>query len=479
LSMPFYSRGVGLLERNGVPVGFTPRDPNQVRNEVDQAVRASYPSATDVVVPSPTIFYDVGDAGTPQMIMEPKYGFSGIQVTVDGNTIILRDVNVPAIGNGAGGLGPQVAITSPAAGATYTPGTNVTFTGSIANGAGPYSYTWQLEDGTTLAAGNLATAGSVTIETNKLQAVSHGGTPAPITVYLYVTDSEGVQRSAAVQLQPTVAPYLYLPLVLKGNVATSAPIVLPAELQASTRTSGSGIYDFGIEANSDYPPFGVSQPGDLPGVVPDANGFNAGMQAFGWGRKFNWWNASAWERDWRDCGLGGSDCTYGVDRTDFAYYAGHGGAGGLSLATNINSTWFDGANARYSTLRWAAFSSCQTLRAQWPTPGAEPIRRWFGAFRGAHMLLGFNSNMADVAYGGPLADRMKPVTFFGITLYQMTIREAWVMTAFTLNAGKPAYIYAVGTNGVNPVNNKLPRATDGALPRPYPVASYHWVWWNE
>jgi hypothetical protein len=476
VSMPFYSRQTAQLQRGGTDASFAPLDYNQVRSQIDQGVRAAFPGASDVSVPNPTIFYDVSDAGTPQTIMEPKYNFSGIQVTVDGHVITLKDVNVPALAGGAGGLGPTVTINSPASNASFTPGAAVNFTGTIADGVGPYTYSWTLDDGTQLGSGTLAVAGQVTVQSSNLPAVSHGGTPAPVTVYLNVTDDEGVQRSAAVVVRPSVAPTLFLPLVPRG---ASSQIVIPASVLDAARTSGSGIYDFGIEANSDYPPFGVSQSGDLPGVVPDANGFSLGMQLYGWGRKFNWWNASAWERDWRDCGLGGSDCSYGVDRTDFAYYSGHGGAGGLALATNINSTWFDGSNARFSTLRWAAFSSCQTLRAQWTPANQAPIRRWFNAFQGAHMLLGFNSNMGDIAFGLPLAERMKPITFFGITLYQMSIRDAWVLTAFNLNAGKPAYIYAVGTNGVNPVDNKLPRPGDGALPRPFPAASYHWVWWNE
>ncbi len=58
-------------------------------------------------------------------------------------------------------------------------------------------------------------------------------------------------------------------------------------------------------------------------------------------------------------------------------------------------------------------------------------------------------------------------------------RALWLIlqTVFEMNAGKPAYIYARG-NGVNPVNNKLPRSNDPALPRPFPVSSWHWVWWE-
>jgi hypothetical protein len=216
-------------------------------------------------------------------------------------------------------------------------------------------------------------------------------------------------------------------------------------------------------------------------VPPDANGLRAGLLGYGWSQRFSWSNAAAWERDWRDCSLGGGDCSYGVDRADFVYYSGHGSNGGISLPSSVDSSWFPGTNARFSSIRWVGFSSCLTLRAQWPTPGAEPIRNWFNSFQGAHMLLGFNSVMGDIAFGGPLIDNMRMPTFFGIPFpwAQKTIREAWVLTAFNMNAGKPAYIYAVGTNGVNPVDNKLPRPSDPLLPRPYPVASWHWVWWDE
>ena len=49
----------------------------------------------------------------------------------------------------------------------------------------------------------------------------------------------------------------------------------------------------------------------------------------------------------------------------------------------------------------------------------------------------------------------------------------------TENAGKPTYIYAIDPNSVNPADNKLPFSGYPALARPYPVASYHWVWWDE
>lgn len=475
VAMPFFGRSLTPLR--DVPV----RDPAQVRNEVEQQVRASYPGATGVNVPLPELFYYVGEPGVPQPAMEPVLNFPGIEVTVGGETIILRDLTMPLLSGGPGGFGPTVSITAPANGSVYDPGAQVTLQGQVSNGAAPYSYEWLAPDGSNLApAATLNAPGAVQLKTSALPVLGKDGLPQPIVVTLRVTDAEGAVREAAVALTPSRAPVAYLPLIWKsatsGAAASpAAPAVAPA---AELAQSG---FSFGIEANWDYPPYGAGGP-DLPGVPPDANGLKSGMLSYGYVQRFYWSNASAWEKDWRDCSLGGIDCTSGVDRADYVYYSGHGGAGGLALASNKDSTWFTGSNARYQTLRWAGFSSCQTLRVQGYTAPNEPIRKWFGAFRGAHLLTGFNSNMADIAFGAPLMSNMRMPSFFGIDFpwAQQTIAQAWVSTAFALNAGKPAYIYAVGTNGANPINDKLPKPGGSSMPpRPYPVASYHWVWWNE
>lgn len=468
ISMPFYDRGLSFL-RNANAV-----DPAAAQAQVEQQVRSSYPGA-NVTVPPPNLLYMADEAGAPQKALEPDLNFQGIQVTAGGVTFTLKDINVPAVQSGPGGFGPTVSVTSPANGSHFTPGSNVTLIGAIAGGTAPYSYSWELDDGTALKQGSLANDGTVSFTTAQLPAVSHNGFPAPTTVVLRVTDDDGALRTAHIALSPTSAPTSYLPLLLRTGT-TAAP---PPQLGSVISPAGFSNYTFGIEQGSDYPPYG---PGgsDLPGVPPDANGFRSELLGYGWNQRFYWSNAAAWERDWRDCSLGGGDCTYGVDRTDFAYYSGHGNNGGIYLPSSVDNAWFPGTNARFSSIRWVGFSSCLTLRAQWPTPGAEPIRNWFNSFQGAHMLLGFNSVMGDIAFGAPLIDNMRMPFFFGFPFpwAQRTIREAWVLTAFNMNAGKPAYIYAVG-NGVNPVDNKLPLPTDPLLPRPYPVASWHWVWWDE
>jgi hypothetical protein len=461
VAMPFFGRRLG--QPRNVPIA----DPNTIRNQVEQQVRASFPSATEVNVPQPTLSYYVLDAAVEQRALEPVLEFQGIEVTIGGETVILRDIVAPLARSGAGGFGPTVSITEPANGSPFNPGAEVLLRGAINDGAAPYQVEWLTGDGIALGASMVNVSGTVELRTRNLPAAGRDGTPSPVTVILRVTDNEGAVREAQVSLRPTVAPTLYLPLLTRER--SGAPATAEAILEQAS-------YSFGIEANWDYPPAGAGG-SDLPGVIPDANGFRSGMLGYGYSRRFSWYNSVAWERDWRDCSLGGIDCTLGVDRADFVYYAGHGGPAGLSLASNRDSTWASANNARFNSARWVGFASCQTLRVQGYAPGNEPIRRWFASFQGAHMLLGFNSNMADVAFGGRLVENMRMPSFFGIDFpwAQPTIAQAWIRTSFELNAGKIAYIYA-RSSSVNPVNDRLPRPGQPMPSRPLPVSSYHWVW---
>jgi hypothetical protein len=377
---------------------------------------------------------------------------------------------------GPGGSGLTVEILSPANGSFYFPGVPVALQGNISDGASPYHYDWQLEDGTSLFSGIADLAGPLPLTTSLPVQPSKGGSPGSLPVRLVVTDADGITRQGEVSFNSALQ--FFMPLIANGST-TNGPVAAVAALAAPA--APNFVHTFGVEYGSDYPPYGPGGP-DLEGVTPDANGFSAGLWSLGYARVFNWFNDSAWEKDWRDCSLGGVDCTVGVDRADFVYFSGHGYNGGLAIPSNSHdSSWFEGYNARYSTARWVGFSSCLTLRAQWSPAGDAPIRRWFNAFKGAHMLLGFNSVMADIAFGGPLVDNMRMPYMFGdipMPWAQRTIAEAWVQTAFDMNAGKPAYIYA-WKSGVNPSLDKLPLVTDAPLPRPFPPQFYFWVWWDE
>lgn len=448
-------------------------DVTQLMSDIREQLSAAYPGAP-ITVPMPSLVYWLSDASTPQRALEPVLSFEGAGVEIDGQIMPLKSFTLPATEAGSGGFGATVDITSPASGSRFEPAQPEVFEAMVSGGAAPYTYTWTLGDGTALGGGVLSEAGSITVAA-RLPAVSHGGEPAAVGVYLSVEDAEGALRGDSVIVIPRAVPQLFLPLAISqaGGAASAQQNHGARAARAATAS-----YGFGTEMASDYPGTG----NDLPGVVPDVNGFRSGMAADGWWSGFGWSNSSVWERDFRECQLGGGDCSFGVDRVDFAYYSGHGGPGSLFLPSTQSSMWFSGRNARFDRIRWAAFSSCQTLRVQ--TLGmlsSEPIRDWFNSFRGSHMLLGFNTNMADVAFGGPFANRATAKIWNLLMPWtQPTIAQAWVQTAFNMNAGKPAYLYAVSAN-VNPAGDRLPSP---ALPflnapaRPLPVGGWAWVWWN-
>jgi len=411
-------------------------------------------------------------------MLEPVLNFPGVQIVEDGQTILLKDVRVPALQKGEGGFGPTVVITTPTGGSTYVPGTMVEFTGGIADGVAPYNYQWFLDDGTPLSNPMTSTvAGEVVFSTDKLPTAAKDSAPGTTTIVLRAVDAEGVKSEALVTLRPSVVPKSYLPVLLRHPDSNQAAQSVKAA-QAAAPARANANFSFGIEAASDY-----TAPGwkDLPAVIPDANGMRDGLNNYGWGQSFYWSNANVWEKDFRDCSLGGGDCTYGVDRADLVYFSGHGVGGGIAPSNPSRDTAiFDGMNARYQNVRWLMLSSCQGLRITFTTAPNEPMRRWFNAFQGASMILGFNSNMRDVAFGPRLMDNLRMPTLFGVfdmPWAQLSIRDAWVKTAFDMNAGKPAYLWATSAT-YDPVNNKLPRAFDSLPPRPRPVNWFYWVWWD-
>ena len=93
------------------------------------------------------------------------------------------------------------------------------------------------------------------------------------------------------------------------------------------------------------------------------------------------------------------------------------------------------------------------------------------------MVLGFHSVMGDVPFGSNFGFNMKNILYNFFPWMQPSIREAWVNTAFQMNAGKPSYLYAVGN--FDPVNFKLPDANAGPLAPLTGITQFRWVWWAE
>jgi hypothetical protein len=102
---------------------------------------------------------------------------------------------------------PQASITSPAAGTKVLPGQSLTLKGTASGGTTPYSYQWSSS-----VDGALGTGSEVTVP-GGLHSDVHGGNAQANTIYLFVTDADGKQGTATVDV--TVLLPVYLPLILR------------------------------------------------------------------------------------------------------------------------------------------------------------------------------------------------------------------------------------------------------------------------
>jgi hypothetical protein len=442
--------------------------------ELESRLQLSMPGAR-LDLGEPELIYYMEDPAVEQEHSIPVWYFPEATAIVDEEEVNLRGYIIPAIE----GFLPEVTITSPADGTFHLPGTSVQVTAEVMFGEPPYDYSLVLEDGTDVASGT-SEDGAISLTTLPIPSSEKPG--QGIYLNLEVIDSIGASGMDSLFLQS--AWQVFTPLMMRqsgGGIEMSQNTVAFSETLTETFTipapqAVTATRSFAVQWIRYYNGHGS----DLPGTQPDGTGFVNKLKGYGWVSKMHYSNNNAWEKDWRDCSLGGIDCTQGVDRADFAYFAGHGSPAKIYFGTNKDSYSFDASNARYQTLRWAGFATCQTLRAgPYVGSGNPPLTKWFNSFRGSYMLMGFHSNMADVAFGPRLVDNMKPVTFLGFVLSQQSIREAWVLTAFQMNAGKPAYLYARSAS-FNPVNLKLPAASspDPAPLNPASIIEYRWVWWD-
>ncbi len=422
--------------------------------------------ATAIVTPgTPDLVYYVDHPAAEQGALMPKWVFNNATANLNGDEISLKGIAL----DGVEGYSPDVVITAPADNTPYLPGVPFVLTATISGPFGPFSYTVEGPDGSTLGSG-ITPGGTVVISLPSLPMDDRGAT----SLLLRATNaysSEGSDVLFIGQTSKAILPIVAKDTNINANVFAQQATLQPTAVNITRKMAAEWVESYPIP-NDNLSNLGLTK--------EDADGFINSLSAIGWTKLFNYGNSSAWEKDWRDCSLGGIDCSVGIDRAQFAYFSGHGGPAKFYFGSLKDSLTAYGSNARFHTLRWASFSSCQTLRAgPYVGPGDPPLTAWFNSFQGSYMLLGFHSNMSDAAFGGPFANNMGGIwTVFGFSSLRPSIRAAWVLTAFQLNAGKPAYLYAVGN--FNPVNYKLPLVTTSDPLTPLTgIYEFRWVWWSE
>ena len=134
--------------------------------------------------------------------------------------------------------------------------------------------------------------------------------------------------------------------------------------------------------------------GGLAGSQKNAQGFVDELAAAGWGIRFNWGDANAWESDWRRF-----DDDW-VDAVDFVFYTGHSNSDGWVCAapddTFLHFTETAGAPDLWGAknLEWAVIAACGPLQDDVVGSGGNVLERWRNAFDGLHILMGY----AQVTY---------------------------------------------------------------------------------
>lgn len=446
--------------RSPNPIGYYPV---VSRQEAIRRFKARFPAEMQVDAGTPQMVYYVGFPDAPQDALMPTWTFPDATAVISGTVVELKETTEP----GVDGFAPTVNIQTPVDGTVFMPSEPVTITFSVAGDQGPFTYTISADENV-LTTGVMV-SGTLTLGLGPLPLASgrtQGRSLSVRAVNRYNTPGEAIVFLGALQ-------NLYLPLAARNSTPTLRQAAFTAGLPATPRSPASQLR-IGVEWVMNYhdPSSNLSQ------TKPDAEGLYNWMPVAGWGKTFNYGNDSAWEKDWRDCSLGGIDCGIGVDRVDFAYFSGHGSPSSwyFGVAKDYGGAW--AGNARFQKIRWAAFSSCKTVRGgPYVGSGNPPLTEWFNSFQGSYMVLGFHSVMADIPFGFTLGFNLYNPLYSVFPSMQPSIREAWVNTAFAMNAGKPSYLYAVGN--FNPVNYRLPMGSSGPLPALTGIYEYRWVWWDD
>ena len=456
LAAPWFER-----MRSPDPIGFYPVVPMPVAIE---RFKAGFPAGMVVDAGTPVMVYYVGFPDAPQDAVMPMWTFPDATAIISGTVVSLKDSPLP----GVDGFAPAVSISSPADGTIFLRDQPVSITFSITGDQGPFTYTVS-SDASVIASG-VTVSGTVTLDLGALPPSD--GRPEGHELSVHAVNQYNIPGDANVFLG--AAASVYLPMATRDSAGLNASRLSATQPAASTPASPASNLRIGVEWVMNYhnPKLNLGQ------TQPDAEGLYNWLGAIGWSKAFDYGNDAAWERDWRDCSLGGKDCTYGVDRAEFAYFSGHGSPSSWYFGVALDSTGAWGGNSRFQNVRWAAFSSCMTVRAgPYVGPGNPPLTDWFNSFQGSYMVLGFHSVMGDVPFGFNFGFNMWNPMYALFPWLQPTISQAWVNTAFQMNAGKPSYLYAVGN--FDPANFKLPPAGSGPLPPLTGIYQFRWVWWDE
>lgn len=346
-------------------------------------------------------FAPTTDQTSVQTIL-PYYEFGGTLMVSGGKqSVPLRRTLLPAIRDPR--FLPTVGISA------QQDGNALTAQSVVSGGVSPYSYQWS------------SSTGSLTpTNTPSVSYLVSAGKESPVleTLTLNVTDANGVTASA--------------------SQTFTMDVKVPTFALQGARQSG-GLYSAGTEW------VGTSM--GLGGSAANANGFLVRFlldNLFNGGStvpRFNWGDYNAWERDFRDPVFGGDDGNW-VDSVDVVFYTGHANDNGWSFPGTHDDDFLNYTEARYGNnynLEWLVIAACGPLQAG--SAGNLWYQRWGPAFRGLHLLCGYQTVTSDnTVEGTKWADYM---------VRGWTVRQAWMQTGIEVQGAseRVAVMGVIGPSG--------------------------------
>ena len=129
-----------------------------------------------------------------------------VQSTQAVTALVASDVSIYVPASAAPTAIVQANIVSPTPGTKVMPGQSLILTGTVSGGLAPLTFQWSSSVDGALGAGP-------TLTIPGLHSDVHGGNPQPNIIYLLVTDANGQQSTATVNV--TVFLQIYLPVIIK------------------------------------------------------------------------------------------------------------------------------------------------------------------------------------------------------------------------------------------------------------------------
>lgn len=223
----------------------------------------------------------------------------------------------------------------------------------------------------------------------------------------------------------TVAMACLLMLALSNTGAMSKTIGEPGAVQGID----DAVLEVGVEYINDF--HGIA--GNLGLTDDDALSLYSRLGNCGWTRRFAWGNDLAWETDWKGSDKPGTGQeNFYADAVDLAYISTHGWSDGILFGSTHNDHYLTTSECRLNwgdlDAEWIGLSSCLAMQTD------ASRRNWAWCMDGLHLLMGFETTMADVNHGN----------WFGYYLcngYSLT--QAWFRAADALQPqGKVAGVLA-------------------------------------